>query len=314
MKNIKVSAPGKLMLFGEHVVVYDYPCVVTAVSSRIYVEVEKTSERFIINAPQVRDTRFVKEAIIFFRDKYKIGNGLSIKTSSDFSSKFGLGSSSAVTVATIYALSKLYQIEISQQEIFDLGYKVTLSVQGVGSGFDIAAAVFGGTLYFVTSGKIIKPLSVKELSLVIGYSGVKADTSMIVNSLRSKACLPVGRSKITSQKSKTFKIFNDIKQIVEEAKDSLINSNWKRVGKLMNDNHKYLQDLGVSTEKLDKMCHAAVVAGAYGAKLSGAGGGDCMIALTPQEKIKKVELAIVEAGGEIINVKNNSQGVKLEKI
>jgi len=73
----------------------------------------------------------------------------------------------------------------------------------------------------------------------------------------------------------------------------------------MNQNHKLLQELGVSTEKLDKMCEAAVVSGAYGAKLSGAGGGDCMIALVPENKIKNVESSIISVGGEIIKVKNN---------
>src|SRR3989339_1555948 len=159
--NIKASAPGKLMLFGEHAVVYGYPCIVTTVSSRIYVEVEKSNE-FKIDAPQVKDLKFVQETVKLFCEKYKVDNKILINTYSDFSSEYGFGSSSAVTVATILALSKLYKIKISKKEVFDLGYKVTLNIQGVGSGFDIAAATFCGTLYFVTGGKIIEPLSVKE--------------------------------------------------------------------------------------------------------------------------------------------------------
>lgn len=285
---VKASAPGKLMLFGEHAVVYDYPCIVTAVSSRIYVEVEKTSEQFKVDAPQVKDLRFIEETVKLFCEKYGVDNKILIKTYSDFSSKFGLGSSSAVTVALIYALSKLYKIKSSKREIFDLGYKAVLNVQGVGSGFDIAAATYGGTLYFVTGGKIIQPLSTQTMPLVIGYSGTKADTSTIVNKLKPN-----------------FKIFDEIKKIVEKAKIGLENRDWEKTGELMNQNHKLLQELGVSTEKLDRMCQAAVVAGAYGAKLSGAGGGDCMIALVPQDKIKKVESSIVKVGGEIINVKIN---------
>jgi mevalonate kinase len=73
----------------------------------------------------------------------------------------------------------------------------------------------------------------------------------------------------------------------------------------MNQNHKLLQELGVSTEKLNRMCLAANDSGAFGAKLSGAGGGDCMIALAPDNKRKDVESAIIEAGGEILNVKCN---------
>jgi len=296
MSKIKSSAPGKLMLFGEHAVIYDYPCIVTTVESRIYVEVEKAKE-FKIDAPQVKDTIFVEEAVKNFCEKYKVDNKILIKTYSDFSSEFGFGSSSAVTVATIRALSKLYKVNISKKEIFDLGYKVVLNIQGVGSGFDIASATFGGTLYFVTAGKIIETLSVEYVPLVIGYSGTKASTTKIVKNLKPN-----------------FKIFNDIKQIVEEAKISLVNSDWKRTGELMNKNHQLLQKLGVSTQMLDKMCETAITSGAFGAKLSGAGGGDCMIALVSSDKIKSVESAIVNVGGNIINVNNNSQGVKLEKI
>ncbi len=305
MSQISVSAPGKLMLFGEHAVVYDRPCIVTAVSSRIKVLIERTGGRFSIDAPQVKDVRFVEEAIHLFQKKYKVGNGLQIKTESQFSSQFGFGSSSAVTVATLFALSKLFNIPLTNKEIFDLGYKVALDVQGVGSGFDIAAAVSGGTVYFVTGGKVIEPLKVKELPLVIGYSGIKADTPTIVKNVKSQMAN-------VKTKSKILKLFDEIQFIVNRAKTELAKQNWPEVGKLMNENHKYLQELGVSTEKLDKMCQAALGAGAYGAKLSGAGGGDCMIAVASDDLKEDVEMAIAKVSGTIIDVKPNAEGVRKE--
>lgn len=303
---VKASAPGKLMLFGEHAVVYNYPCIVTTVSSKIYVEAEESSGPLNIIAPQVKDNRFVEKTVELFCEKYQVGNKLLIKTYSDFSSQYGFGSSSAVTIATLRALSDLYKIKISKKDIFDLGYKVTLTIQGVGSGFDIASATFGGTLYFVTGGKVIEPLSVKKIPLVIGYSGTKANTSEIVKNLELRIQNPsfVKTSEGKSE-SKYVKIFKNIKKIVEQAKACLINSDWKTTGELMNQNHKLLQKLGVSTEKLDRMCLAANDSGAFGAKLSGAGGGDCMIALTSENKRKEVEAAIIKAGGEILNVECN---------
>lgn len=300
---IKTSAPGKLMLFGEHAVVYGRPCIVTAVSSRIHIEIESSQKRFAIDAPQVKDVRFVEETIRVFKEKYKISNGLSIKTQSDFSSQYGFGSSSAVTTAMICALSSLFNIKLSKKEIFNLGYEITLNIQGVGSGFDIAAATFGKTIYFLTGGKIIEPLNIFELPLVVGYSGVKADTPKIVKSLKSK---------VKKQKSKYFKIFDKIGIIVEKAKKNLIKKNYQTLGNLMNKNQDLLQNLGVSTPKLDKMCRAALDAGAWGAKLSGAGGGDCMIALVSEDKKNKVEAAIKIACGKVISVKNNAEGVKIE--
>lgn len=285
---VKASAPGKLMLFGEHAVVYNYPCIVTTVSSEVYVEAEESLGPLKIVAPQVKDNRFVEKTVKLFCEKYNVDGRLLIQTTSDFSSQYGFGSSSGVTVATILALSKFYKINISKNEVFDLGYKVTRAIQGVGSGFDIAAATFGGTLYFVTGGKVIEPLLVKEIPLVIGYSGTKASTTKLVKNLKPN-----------------FEIFDEIKKIVEQAKVLLEKNDWKETGKLMNQNHKLLQELGISTEKLDKMCSAANESGAFGAKLSGAGGGDCMIALTPDSKRKDVESAIIKAGGEILKVKNN---------
>ncbi len=302
---INASAPGKLMLFGEHAVVYNRPCIVTAVSSRIYVSVEKTSGRFLIDAPQVKDLRFVEETVKMFKNRYQVGNGLTIQTHSDFSHQYGFGSSSAVTVALISALAKTYQLYLSKKEIFNLGYKIALEVQGVGSGFDIAAATFGGVLYFVTGGKEIKPIKTeKSLPLVVGYSGVKADTPKIVKRLKLKIKSQRSKSQLTIQK-----IFNLIEKIVLAAKLEITNRNWKKLGELMNENHRLLQKLDVSTKKLDKMCQAALKAGAYGAKLSGAGGGDCMIALVEDNKREDVKKAIESVGGQIIKVNNNAEGV-----
>ncbi len=303
MRQISVSAPGKLMLFGEHAVVYNRPCLVTAVSSRIKVTIERTGGRFSIDAPQVKDVRFVEEAIHLFQKKFKVGNGLQVKTESDFSCHYGFGSSSAVTVATIFSLAKIFNINLTKKEVFDLGYKTTIDVQGIGSGFDIAAADYGGTVYFLTGGKKIEPLDIKNLPLVVGYSGVKADTPTIVKSLSSKLQTPKTKSKIIN-------LFDEITEIVEQAKIELVGQNWSELGKLMNKNQQLLEELGVSTEKLDKMCQAALAAGAYGAKLSGAGGGDCMIALVPEDKREDIEMAMAKAGGTIIQVKPHAQGVR----
>ncbi len=300
---IITSAPGKLMLFGEHAVVYGYPCIVTAVSSRIRVEIEVINKGFKIEAPQVKDVRFVEETVRFFKEKFNIKKGLSVKTKSEFSSQYGFGSSSAVTAATLYGLNKLFSLNLRKKEIFNFGYEINLRVQKVGSGFDIAAAIFGGTLYFIRAGQVIEPLKLKKIPLIVGYSGVKADTPKIVQSLKAK---------IEKNKKKYFAIFEEIKNIVEQAKNNLIESNWQKIGQLMTKNHQLLRKLGVSTEKLDLMCSAAIKAGAYGAKLSGAGGGDCMIALVDDNKKNNVEKAIEEVGGKVIKVLPNAIGVKEE--
>jgi len=324
MNEITVSAPGKLMLLGEHAVVYNRPCLVTAVDQRMRATVEflENSGEFQLEAPDVNVTnykkslsnlgvgdipkgaQFVEIAVRNMAEKYPLSSGLKVTTTSEFSSLFGFGSSSASTVCVIKALSILLGLNLSKKEIFDLSYKTVLDIQKKGSGFDVAAAVFGGTLYFVTGGRAIEPLPVFSLPLIVGYSGVKADTVTLINKVKESF---VGREIILDE------IYNGIKNLVEEAKIAVLKSDWQKLGDLMNQNQKYLaDDLGVSIPKLDDMINASLLAGAYGAKLSGAGGGDCMIAITPKETQELVKAGIIQAGGEVIHVKNNAEGVRVE--
>lgn len=328
MRSAMFSSPGKLMLFGEHAVLHGSGCIVLAVDQRMRVRGELLDEQvFVLNAPDVhvpnykkllselgkgdipKGAKFVEIAVTNFlchpefisgsheipkqvrNDKF----GIKISTSSEFSSEFGFGSSSASVVCTLKALSELFSLSLSNKELFDLAYKTVLDIQGKGSGFDIAAAIYGGTLYFEAAGKVIEPLNIKLLPLVVGYSGVKADTVSMINQ--------VGEKK---------KVFNKIAKVVNDARKALEKEDWKTTGELMNRNQELLKDLGVSTKKLDNMISSAIDAGAYGAKLSGAGGGDCMIALVSDEKREGVEKAIVKAGGQVIDAMSNAEGVRIE--
>jgi len=302
--SITVSAPGKLLLLGDHAVVYGYPCLVTAVDKRLYVEAEMIDgDRDDIITPQVKESRFVLEAISHFKEKYDITSSVRIKTKGDFSHQVGLGSSSAVTVATFQALSLLFDKDLSKKEIFNMSYHVNLIIQGVGSGFDIAAATFGGTLEYVIGGKVIEPIHIQTLPLVVGYSGIKADTPFYIRKVAENF-----RTKQDQMKH----LFSSMQNLVLQAKDSLKNGNMKQVGDCMTACHMLLQQLGVSTAKLDSMVQESIKAGAWGAKLSGAGGGDCMIALVSDEKKQAVSEAIQKVNGEIIHVGVNTSGVKIE--
>ncbi len=319
---ITVSAPGKLMLFGEHAVVYNRPCIVTAVEQRMYATIELLDlQNFELQAPDVNVTdytkpitdlgngeipkgaKFVEIAVKNFFEKYNISQGIKITTRSDFSSEFGFGSSSASTVCVVKALSEIFELNLSDKDIFDISYKTVLDIQGKGSGFDVAAAVFGGTLYFVTGGKIIETLNIKNLPLIVGYSGIKADTVTLINAVKELS---------NKNPQLVESIYNSIEILVNSAKEEIVKQNWEQIGILMSENQKLLQSLGVSIPKLDNMIMSANNAGAYGAKLSGAGGGDCIIALTPQEKISEVKTSIEKCDAKILNVETNAKGVKIE--
>ncbi len=305
MKSVTVSAPGKVLLMGDHAVVYGRPCLVTAVDYRLSLSMELSEDQKThIDTPGVSDTRFLSQALLCATRTWGMKlPGLIISTKSQFSGTYGLGSSAAVTVATVAALERLLEKKANQKEVFDISYKAILDVQGLGSGFDAAAATFGGVLYFVTAGKAIEPLVVSDMPLVIGYTGTKADTVSLMNE--------VGK-KMEFQPERVGRIFDAIAGLVDDAKTKILEGDWERVGRLMDFNQEYLRDLGVSSEKLESLISAAKNAGAWGAKLSGAGGGDCMIALAPKNKRKSIEEAIERAGGQVVHAAPCAQGVRVD--
>lgn len=323
MNTVIVSAPGKLMLLGEHAVVYNRPCIVTAVGQRMFVTLETlTNESFELDAPDVeifgykkqisqlgegdipKGAKFVEMAVKNFFKKYEVKKGLRITTKSEFSSLFGFGSSSASTVCVLRGLAELMHTKLSNKELFDLAYKTVLDIQGKGSGFDVAAAIYGGTLYFVTGGKVIEPIQLDDIPLVVGYTGIKADTVTLIKTVAERAL---------RHKDLVETIYTQMGKMVDSAKVAFKTKNWALVGELMNFDQGMLEALGVSSAQLAGMIHAARDAGAWGAKLSGAGIGDCMVALAAPDKKQAVTEAITKAGGQVLNVASNVHGVQIEK-
>jgi mevalonate kinase len=305
MNSVTVSAPGKLLLMGEHAVVYRHPCLVTAVSERLTVTIEESvSDGVHFVTPGVSDTRFIEAALQTATKYWKQPfSHLTITTASAFSANYGLGSSAAVTVAVLFALGEYFVRPVSKKELFSLAYEAILSVQRVGSGVDAASAVWGGTIWYDQLGKTIEPIPHDTMPLIIGFSGVKADTATIIADVAKK---------YTEQQDRVARIFTAIAQLTADAKEKIKEGDWERVGKLMDFNQEYLRDLGVSSQRLESLIVAAKEGGAWGAKLSGAGGGDCMIAIVPMEKQAGVARAIEQAGGQVIHITPQAPGVRRE--
>jgi mevalonate kinase len=320
--SVTVSAPGKLVLFGEHAVVYGHPCVVTAVGQRLHLTGTKTDDGlFHLDAPEVNVTGYKKRladlgtgdipkgatfaefAVREFLRSHPINGGIAITTRSEFSAAYGFGSSSTVAVCMLAALHELCGMGMDLRVIFNMGYRTVMEVQKTGSGVDIAAAVYGGTVLYEIGGKRIEPLSISSLPLVIGYTGVKTDTPTILLELAEK------RKK---DQKKFDHLYSAMGELSMHAKNALEEGDFPSAGKLMNDNQGLLKELGVSSPKLDAMILAACDAGAWGAKLSGAGRGDCMVALVPEEKRHDVFVALRGVGGEPLDVAGHASGVTVE--
>lgn len=324
MQSIHISAPGKLMLFGEYAVLEGEPCLTAAVNHRMHATVTKnTTKQFVLDAKDLGVSRYTKsideigtgdilkeakfaEIAIdnFFKKFPEKKSGVHIQTAAAFSKNFGFGSSAATAVAIIFALSELFGMHLSKKAVFDLAYKTVLDVQKKGSGFDVASSVYGGVLYYVAGGKTIEPLDIDSIPLLVGYTGTKADTVTFINTF--------GELK-KSDPTVVEKTCKAIGNIVKQAKNAMEKNDWKTAGRLMQENQQLLNTFNVSTPVLDALMSAAEKNGAYGAKISGAGGGDCMIALVPLKKKDAVIETIKNNGGSIIDVAVEMEGVRIEK-
>lgn len=310
------------MLLGEHAVVYGRPCIVTAVDQRMYATVERTDAPFLtLHAPDVglesyekpisllmhdevpKGARFVEQALAFFLDLHPCSGGISVTTASEFSALFGFGSSSASTVAFLRAIAELVGVPSDAREIFDLAYRTILAVQKTGSGFDVAAAAWGGTLHYARGGEIAEVLPDHPFTLVVGYTGVKVETAPIVHRIREEARHDGGRIE---------RLYDSMATLVERAVAAFRAVDWSEFGACMNEDQELLSSLGVSSEILDRLIGAARGAGALGAKLSGTGIGDCMIALATPATQQSVSDAIAAAGGTVLPVRVHALGARVE--
>ncbi len=321
---ITVSAPGKLFLLGEHAVVYDGKCLVTAVDSRLRMTLSRqNSATLTITAPDVGldkwsaplttvvsktdfsgPSAFIESCVALFYRQYPFAEGLQIETASDFGATLGLGSSSATVAAAVFGLASLLNVDLSRRQLFDMGVEAIQQVQHLGSGADLAAAIYGGTLYYSNqSPRDITPLDINDLPLLVVYSGAKAGTVSYVKQVRQ---LRDERPTIIQP------IIATMLTIVDAGREALENHDWEHLGQLMNIQHGLLHGVGVDTLSLAEIVFAARDAGAMGAKLSGAGGGDCAIILCQPDQCISVRAALELAGKRVLDFKPNAAGVHLE--
>ncbi len=303
MKNkVIIKAPGKLMILGEHAVMYGYSCLVTTVSKYLTVEASFTeSGEDEIITPHSSDQTFLKQTLAYFRQEAGRSKYFRIKTESEITG-YGLGSSAATVVATMKALNYLHQIKITDQKLFAICLQIVLSVQKKASGFDVASCIYGGNIKFSGRTKKAEKISSNPLPISVVFTGVKADTKTMIDKV----------AEVRKQNlQKTDKIFQKIGRLVLDGQQAILEKNWQALGKLMNQNQILLKELGVSTPGIDNLAEVALKNGAYGAKLSGAGGGDCLIVISEGKEKSRIEDALKKTGGKIISLSTSVKGAKI---
>ena len=323
----EATAPGKAILFGEHSVVYRGPAIVLAVDKKGKVIAENRDEdkRIYFDALDLGFSGFFEgdqynpitgaewrgERLIAFMvaarktmEKMGVESGLNIKIRSDIPIAAGLGSSAALSVATVASVGELFG-GLSKEEICELAYEGEKVVHGTPSGIDNNISTYGGAMVY-EKGKELQRLELEEdFPFIIGDSKRKRSTKKLVNRVRE---LRERHPELING------IIDNIAHISVQGLDALKDGDFRAIGDLMNINHGLLSALGVSISKLDTMVHASRGAGAYGAKLTGAGGGGCMMAIADKQNLRRIEKAIWRCRSvpHIVNIAH--KGVQIRRI
>jgi len=305
----KGSGFGKVILLGEHFVVYGVPGIVSAIDSSTDAEVTQTGKELVIRDERKAAKGYAEEKRLqqiesIERMLTKMGLNsklpLTIWIGGNLPGFSGLGASAASSVAIARAISEELSLKLSNEQINQIAYEAEKAYAGNPSGIDNTAATYGGFMWFkknTTGGPDnVERLNIpKPVEIVIGSTGKVANTKAMVAGVAER------KNKNTEKYSQIFK---QAENIAFTGRKALESYDLKKVGKLMNENHRLLQEIEVSSRELDLLVDLARKNGALGAKLTGGGGGGCMVALTPgKEQQEKIAAAIKKEGFEVLKTK-----------
>ena len=267
-------ACGKVILAGEHAAVYGFPAVAVGIERGAIARVTPLdvgeSQLTIGDIEPSDDDRLARAFGVVLADFAAASPTpalpVRVEIVTNLPAGSGLGSSAAIGVALIRALAPL----APEAEILRRAMLWEQVFHGNPSGLDAVIATRGGCHTFERGKKGISIRVPKRAYLCVGQSGAGASTKAMVDSV---AALRIRAPELAQE------VFNRIGALAGELAASLRSADFRGVGRLMRDNHALLQRLSLSTPAIDAMCERARSAGAHGAKLTGGGGGGCVVAL-----------------------------------
>ena len=319
---VEATAPGKMILFGEHSVVYRGPAVVLAIDRRARVYASRRDDRKVyVNADNLGFSGYFEDDIYHAvrgkawrgrnlaalnvaakktMDHLGVESGVNLKVRSMIPIAVGLGSSAAICVATVAAVERLFDAGLTKEEISRLAFEGETIIHGKPSGVDNTVSTFGGVLSYERDSGIKHHKLDSSMPFIIGNTRKKRSTRKMVESV---AALKERNPALIDS------IIDAMGGIAGEGLDALLAKDIHRIGDLMNMNHGLLSAIGVSTMKLESLVHTARQNGALGAKLTGAGGGGCIIAVAEEDKMSAVEKAIRRRKSDSYRVQLTDRGV-----
>lgn len=300
---ISCSAPGKIYLFGEHAVVYGETAIACAVELRTRVRAELNDSIMIqsqIGRTGIDSEKhpYISSVIEKLRETTPI-EGVFLKVDSEIPVGSGLGSSAAVTIACIGALNELFGCDLSLEEIAKIGYEIEILVQGMASPTDTYVSTFGGVVTIPERRK----LRIPDCGIVIGDTEIFSSTKELVANVRKLR---------ESYPELIEPLMVSIGRISKIGESFVMKGDYPSIGRLMNVNQGLLDALGVNILELSRLIYSARKAGAFGAKITGAGGGGCMVALTATDRCAQVAEAMSQVGGKVTITKPTEEGLKFD--
>ena len=309
----KASAPGKVILFGEHFVVYGIKAILCAIDKRITVTAEKSPGKkifiksnigeveFPINKPTTEIDSPLKPLYYLANkmiEKHDQKTGIEIFVESEIPSGVGLGSSSACCVAGAAAISKLFEA-ISKEQILELSIEAEKTIFQNTSGADCTVCTYGGLIEYDKENGYSQIKSKPSFHLVIANSNIEHSTDSVVSNVKKFKENNEGKfSELCQQES----------ELINNVMINLKSENLEELGKSMHENQKFLEIIGVSNEKLQEMIKLAENT-SFGAKITGAGGGGCIIALTDESNLEETIMHLKKKNQDCFSVKIDFRGL-----
>lgn len=307
MPAISSTAPGKIILFGEHSVVYGYPAIavpVTEVKAQVIIRAAPRSPagEIFVDAPDINlrssftdlpNDHSIAAIIQLVLSALSISNppACNIRITSSIPIAAGLGSGTAVSVALTRALSAFMGRPLTDEQVSVLAYEVDRIHHGNPSGIDNTVITYAKPVYFIRDEPIqIFNVSV-PFSILIADSGIPSPTSSTVKDLYKRW---------EADQHGYNCIFSSVEETVKSARTAIEAGKHDKLGLLMTRNHDLLKDLDVSSPELDHLVKAALAGGALGAKMSGGGRGGNMIVLPNQNDLKNLSANLMNAGAATV--------------
>ena len=307
----KASAPGKVILFGEHFVVYGVKAILCSINKRVTVTAEKTSERKIsinskIGKLELEPDKPISEINSPLKPFYYLANksienkdsGIRIQIDSEIPLGAGLGSSSACCVAGAAAIFKLFG-NISREEVLKLAIEAERTIFENTSGADCTVCTYGGIMEYDKNKGFKKIEYEPNFQLVIINSNIEHSTQSMVSKVKE----------FENKNTEEFSRLSDLEsKLVEDVLKLVKENKIQEIGQKMNQNQKYLENIGISNKELTKMIRIGQES-SFGAKITGSGGGGCIFALTNESNLQNILKKFKDNNYECFSTKIDFKGL-----